>query len=176
MKILAFAASSSKDSINKQLIMHIAQDMLSEHDVQVLDLNDYELPLFSVDREKELGKPALAKAFLAKIAQSDGVIISFAEHNHSYSVAYKNLFDWCSRIQKVFQHKPMIFLATSPGGRGGANVLAEAVRTAPFFDGDVRASLSIASFQQNFDSQSGQLSNAQIRQDLEATLKELVSC
>lgn len=118
MKVLAFAASSSRESINKKLVTYAAS-LLDGVEVEVLDLNDYEMPLFSVDKEKELGQPDLAKAFLAKIGESDAIIISFAEHNGSYSAAYKNLFDWCSRITvKVYQGKPMVMLSTSPGGRG----------------------------------------------------------
>jgi NAD(P)H-dependent FMN reductase len=30
---------------------------------------------------------------MAKIATADALITSFAEHNRSYSAAYKNLFD-----------------------------------------------------------------------------------
>jgi len=174
MNILAFAASNSTTSINQQLITYIAHDLLSEHDVEILDLNDYELPLFSVDKEKALGQPELAQQFLAKIAQSDAVIISFAEHNHSYTVAYKNIFDWCSRIKKVFQHKPLIFLSTSPGGRGGANVLAEAVKTAPFFDGEVKGSLSIGQFHQHFDAESGKIHSQEINTALVNTLQGIV--
>jgi NAD(P)H-dependent FMN reductase len=102
MNIIAFAASSSRKSINKQLVRY-ASTLLDKAKVEVLDLNDYELPLFSQDKEEELGHPQLAKDFLAKIANSDGIIISFAEHNGSYTAAYKNIFDWCSRIEpKVF--------------------------------------------------------------------------
>ncbi|HMW47882.1 MAG TPA: NAD(P)H-dependent oxidoreductase, partial [Cellvibrionaceae bacterium] len=79
MKIIAFAASSSRQSINKQLITYAA-GLLQGVEVEILDLNDYELPLFSVDREAQLGHPQLAKDFLAKIAASQGLIISFAEH------------------------------------------------------------------------------------------------
>ena len=151
MKIIAFAASNHKKSINKQLVEYAA-NLLSKVEVEVLDLNDYELPLYSQDKEQELGHPDLAKAFLAKIAASCGIIISFAEHNGSYSVAYKNIFDWCSRIEpKVFQNKPMVLFATSPGSLGGATVLAAAVKSAPYFDGIVKASLSIPCFYDNFD-------------------------
>lgn len=97
MDVIAFAASSSKKSINKQLVTY-ATSLLENAQVDILDLNDYELPLFSQDREEELGQPDLAKEFLAKITASDAIVISFAEHNGSYSAAYKNLFDWCSRI------------------------------------------------------------------------------
>ncbi|PTS82225.1 NADPH-dependent FMN reductase [Pseudomonas sp. HMWF032] len=159
MKLLAFAASNSKQSINKQLVTYAAS-LLEGADVDILDLNDYELPLFSIDKEKELGNPDLAKAFVSKIAASDVIIISFAEHNGAYSAAYKNLFDWCSRINtKVFQDKPLVLLSTSPGARGGASVLALATTSAPHFAGRVQASLSIPSFNENFDVERGMLIN-----------------
>ena len=50
MKLLAFAASSSKQSINKQFA-EFAISILKDLDTELLDLNDYELPLYSVDRE-----------------------------------------------------------------------------------------------------------------------------
>ena len=166
MKLLAFAASSSRKSINKHLVIYAAS-LLEGADVEVLDLNDYELPLFSVDKEVELGNPALAKAFLLKVASSDAVIISFAEHNGSYSAAYKNLFDWCSRMgQKVFHDKPLVLLSTSPGARGGASVLTTAINSAPFFAGRVKASLSIPSFYDNFDLEHGILKNEELKTQL----------
>lgn len=54
MNVIAFAASSSKKSINKQLVTYAAS-LLETARVEVLDLNDFELPLFSVDKEQELG-------------------------------------------------------------------------------------------------------------------------
>ncbi len=84
-----------------------------------------------------------------KIAESEAIIISFAEHNGSYSAAYKNLFDWCSRINpKVFQNKPVVMLVTSPGPGGAGRVLA-ATTSAPYFDADLKGSLSIPSFYDN---------------------------
>ena len=44
MKILAFAASNSRNSINKSLINYAAT-LLSQHDVEVLDINDYSKPM-----------------------------------------------------------------------------------------------------------------------------------
>jgi chromate reductase len=176
MKLLAFAASSSRKSINKQLVTYAAS-LVDGAEVEVLDLNDYELPLFSVDREAELGHPELAKTFLSKLAASDAVMISYAEHNGSYSAAYKNLIDWSSRIGKnVFQDKPMVMLSTSPGARGGASVLAAATGSAPFFGGQVKASLAIPSFYENFDVERGMIKDEALKTRLvEAvgSLKEL---
>ena len=174
MKILAFAATSSTKSINNQLLKY-AGSLVDGAEIQMLNLNDYELPLFSEDREQELGQPELAKAFLEKIAQSDALVISFAEHNGSYTVAYKNLFDWASRINpKVFQNKNMIMLATSPGPGGAASVLATAVASAPFFNGNVKASLSVPGFYDNFDVEQGRLKNDEIDKQLATVMNNLM--
>lgn len=174
MKLLAFAASNSLKSINKQLVTY-AVSLVSADEVEILDLNDYELPLYSQDRNDAIGNPPLAQQFLDKIGSCDALIISFAEHNLSYSVAYKNIFDWASRINmKVFQNKPMILMATSPGGRGGQSVLETAVKTAPFFKGDVKGQFSLPFFAENFDTQKGCISNKEKDEELKAVLKKLM--
>lgn len=174
MKVLAFGATSSRKSINKQLAAYAAS-LVPEADVDLLDINDFEMPLFSQDKEEEIGQHELAKDFLARIEQADALIISFAEHNGSYTVAYKNVFDWASRINtKVFQNKPMIMLATSPGPGGAASVLAAAVNSAPYFDGDVKGSLSVPSFFDNFDSGQSKLSNPELNDELTRLAGKLI--
>ncbi|WP_127559360.1 NADPH-dependent FMN reductase [Nioella ostreopsis] len=157
MKILAFGASNGKTSINKTLAQFTAQ-LVPNAEIEVLDLSDYDLPIFSEDLEKEIGKPQSAKAFFNKIGEADAVIASFAEHNGSYSAAYKNLFDWASRIdQKVFQGKPTIFLSTSPGPGGAGSVLASAKGSARFFGVDLKAAVSVANFHDVFDAETGRI-------------------
>ena len=173
MKILAFAATSSKKSINNHLVKYAASQ-LEDVTTEILDINDYELPLFSEDREAGLGQPDLAREFLDKISNADAVMISFADHNGSYTVAYKNIFDWASRINpKVFQDKPMVLLATSPGPGGGSNVLASATASAPYFDGVVKASLSVPSFYDNFDIEQGRIINDEINGQLLVAVNSL---
>lgn len=170
MKLLAFAASSSSKSINKQLAAYAAS-LVDGADVEILDINDYEMPIFSQDREEELGQPEQAQKFFAKIGEADAIIISFAEHNGSYTAAYKNLFDWTSRIDmKVFQNKPMVLLATSPGPGGASSVLAAAAGSAPYFAADVKASLSVPSFFDNFDMEKQQLRNPELQDKLKSAL------
>ena len=97
-KLLAFGASNSKNSINKQMAIWTA-NQIDEAEVEILDLNEFEMPIFSVDRESESGIPQLEKNFKEKIQWADGIIISFAEHNGAYSAAFKNIYDWVSRIE-----------------------------------------------------------------------------
>lgn len=174
MKIIAFGASSSRKSINKSLAIYAAS-LVENAQVEVLDLNDFEIPIFSEDKEKELGQPQLAKRFLEKLASANAIVVSFAEHNGSYAAAYKNLFDWMSRIEReVFQNKPVIFLATSPGPGGASNVLKLAVTSAPFFGAEIKGSLSVPSFYDNFDLETGKLTNPEINQVLAQTMNVLV--
>ncbi|HIF9383482.1 TPA: NADPH-dependent FMN reductase [Photobacterium damselae] len=174
MKILAFGATNSRNSINQQFARYTAS-LVPNAEVEVLDLNDYELPIFSFEREEQLGQPELAQKFYKKLGEADAIIISFAEHNGSYAVAYKNTFDWVSRInQKVFQEKPMLLLATSPGPGGAASVLGSAVGSAPYFAGDVRASVSLPSFYDNFDMATSKVINAEIDTKLKEAVEELV--
>jgi len=150
-KIIAFAGSSSKKSINKQLVTY-ATSLFNDAKVEILDLNDYEMPLFSVDKEKENGFPDLAVQFLSKIGTADLLVVSLAEHNGAYSTAFKNILDWTSRINpKTFQSKKMLLMATSPGARGGSSVLDIANKRFPFQGGIVKGSFSLPSFYENFD-------------------------
>ncbi len=178
MKILAFAASSSSKSINKQLVTHavdvLRTEIMTDAEIEMLDINDYEMPIYSSDREEAAGIPDLASQFAAKIGAADALLISYAEHNGNYTAAYKNLFDWTSRLGgKVFQDKLMIIMATSPGPGGAANVLAMARTSAPFFGAEVKADLSIARFHDIFDSENGRITDADIKAQLHAALTAL---
>ena len=171
MKILAFGASTSRKSINRQFATYAAS-LCEGAEVEVLDLNDFELPLFSEDLEAEIGQPEAAKAFLAKLAAADALVISYAEHNGSYPAAYKNLFDWCSRIDgKVFQNKPAIYLSTSPGPGGAGSVLSQALNSAKFFGADVKGSLSVPKFYEVFDTENQQLKDAETDVQLRDLMK-----
>lgn len=170
MKIIAFAGSPSKNSINKKLATY-ASSLFEKAQVEVLDLNDYEMPLFSVDKEMIIGQDPLAKVFLDKIALADFLVVSLAENNGNYSAAFKNTLDWCSRINgKIFQDKPMLLMATSPGARGGASVLEIAKNNFPRFTADIKAIFSLPSFNENFDIEANVISNV----ELDKQLKEIV--
>lgn len=149
-KIIAFAGSNSKNSINKQLAVYVA-NQINDVETKILDLNDFELPLYGIDYEIKHGIPDNAQIFLDQIKASDGIVLSLAEHNGAYSSVFKNLFDWMSRIDgKLWSDKPMLLMATSPGGRGGATVLEIAKGRFKFMGGNIIANFSLPSFSQNF--------------------------
>lgn len=154
MKILAFAGSTSSTSINRELVKFVLKDF-QDDEINLLHLNDFTMPVFSVDLEKK-GFPDEAHNFLKEIEACDVIICSLAEHNRSYSAAFKNIFDWSSRINvKVFQNKPMLLMSTSPGGYGGGNVMNTAKTFFPQFAADIKDTFSLPKFYENFDMESG---------------------
>jgi len=154
-KILAFGGSNSIHSINKKFAT-FAANQIKNVEVSILDLNDFEMPLYSIDREKESGIPDLAVQFKKYIKESDGLVISLAEHNGAYTVAFKNIFDWMSRLEgSVWEDKPMFLLATSPGGRGGKTVLDLATNSFKRMNKNSVISFSLPSFTKNFNDENG---------------------
>ncbi len=173
MKVIAFAGSSSKQSINKKLAIYAAS-LIDGAEIEVLDLNDYELPLFSVDVEKELGKPEIARTFLEKMESADIIVLSLAEHNASFSAAFKNIYDWASRQNKVvFANTPMLLLATSPGKGGGRNVIEAAKNSLPKYGGNIIATFFLPQFNDNFDVENNRISNPEFDQQLHDAVKKL---
>ena len=167
--ILVFAGSNSKTSINKQLATYAAQQ-LENVELNIVDLNDYELPIYGIDLENAQGIPANATKFVELIGNSDGIVVSAAEHNGSYTAVFKNLIDWMSRANKNFwQEKPMLLMATSPGKRGGMSVLETVKKSFPFFGAKVVADYSLPLFNANFAE--GKITN----KELDESLKEAVA-
>jgi len=149
-KIIAFAGSNSKESINKQLAIY-ASKQIENVKVSILDLNDFEMPMYSVDHQSEHDIPQKAKELLEIIQLADGIILSLAEHNGAYSAVFKNVFDWMSVIDgKLWNGVPMLLMASSPGARGGASVLEIAKNRFPYMGGNIVAEFSFPSFNENF--------------------------
>lgn len=155
MKILAFAGSTSSKSINRQLANHAAS-MVPGATVTELDIRSFDLPIYSQDEEESGGIPGAAHQFLDLIRRHDAIVVSLAEHNGSYTAAFKNLYDWTSRIeQNLWSDRPMLLLSTSPGGRGGATVMEAARATFPRMGADLKASFSLPVFHDHFDAATG---------------------
>lgn len=153
--ILVIAGSTHRESINLALAKYAAAQVEGA-EIKSLDLNHFEMPLYSQDREEASGIPEEAKSFIKAIQEADALVVSLAEHNGSYTAAFKNVFDWTSRHEReVWANKPMLLMATSPGGRGGATVLAAAESTFPHLGGNIVATFSLPSFYDNFSEESG---------------------
>ncbi len=167
-KIVAFAGSTSSTSINKQLATFAAES-LENTAFDVVDLRDFNLPIYSQDEEKENGFSEGAKKFSALFSDYDGFIISMAEHNSSYAAAFKNMYDWASRINgNVFNDKPLLLMSATPGARGGASVLEAGIARFSRSGAKELVSFSFPNFYDNF--KEGKIVN----EDLSSQLKEKV--
>ena len=148
-KVLAFAGSTSSTSINKKLATFAAEN-LKNTSFDVIDLKDFTLPIYSSD-EEQTGFPEDAKKFTSLLDNYDGFILSLAEHNGSYAAAFKNIFDWSTRIEKnFFRDKPLLLMATSPGGRGGHSVLEAGIQSFSRMGAKELVSFSLPNFYDNF--------------------------
>lgn len=154
MKITAFAGSNNSRSINRELVK-FALSYFPDSEINLLDLNEYEIPIFSLDRE-EKGYPDLAHKFIQQLEEADLIVCSLSENNKTYSVAFKNILDWCSRIERnIFKGKPMLLMSTSPGGFGGGNVMNAAKDLFPICGAEIIDTFSLPRFLQTFDLQKG---------------------
>lgn len=155
MKIIGFAGSNSSRSINKQLVKYTLSQ-IDSIETEWLDITDYPLPLFGVDLEEKEGFHHNIQKFLDKIHSADGIVVSLAEHNGSYSVAAKNLLDWCSRhTGKFFNNIPMLLMGTSTGAFGAKSVLDAAEKRFPKFGAQIVSIYSFPTFNDNFTSEEG---------------------
>ena len=165
-KLLAFGASSSKNSRNKRLDHYVAKRMAPK-EANLIDLNEFEMPIYSEDRELEIGIPAKAFEFKKLVNESLGIIISLAEHNGSYTSAFKNIYDWISVIEtKVWGNKPLILLSTSDGQNAGKTVLQTALSRFSRQSKQEIPHFSLPNFNENFSDTDG-IINKKLSEELD---------
>lgn len=158
-KILVFAGSNKSSSINHQLVVFAASQVVGHH-VEVIKLTDYPLPLFGEDIEKAEGYSVNLRMLLNKIKEADALIISVNEHNRMISSFFKNILDWLSRLElRFFDGKKILLMSTSDGRKGAAAALEYAKFIVPRYGGIVVESFSIPSFYENFSAETQSFSN-----------------
>lgn len=175
MKIVAFAGSNSHHSINKQLVTYVAQQFENEQ-LDIFNINDFEMPIYSHQREMKDGVPQLAKDFAEKLDAADLLVISLAEHNGAYTAAFKNIFDWVSRVpgRKAFGEKQIFLLSTATGPRGGKGVLEIAAKRFPFNGGHVAETFALPHFNESFDATNG-IVNTEKKEELLLKIEKVKS-
>lgn len=167
-KIIALAGSLKASSFNKQLVKVAAAGAeKTGAEVQVVDLADFAIPLYSEDLEAE-GTPAAVNDLKHLFAQSQGILLASPEYNGSMPGVLKNVLDWLSRPSKeadigsAFQGKVAGIMATSPGSLGGLRGLSH-VRDVLYNLGTVvnPNQIAVPSAFQAFD-ENGQLTDEEI--------------
>ena len=149
-KILAFSGSNNNQSINQNLI-HMTASKVTKHTVTVIDLNNYPMPIYSIEIEAQ-GIPEAVKQLRQVMLEHDALIIASPEHNGSMPAFLKNVIDWLSRAAQPGQpffgetKKPVLLLSTSSGAGGGATNLNTMATLMPWWGGDVKGIYSLASY------------------------------
>lgn len=149
-KVLAFSGSNHSQSINQQLVKIAASYVKnSEIKVEILSLKDYPAVMFGLDEEAANGYPDNMIKLKEKMHSVDGFIVSSPEHNGSMPAVFKNSLDWVSRQGgKIFNDKPVVFLSTSPGPRGGASVLQHLLQIMPYRGAEIIGGHAVGSFEE----------------------------
>ncbi len=88
--------------------------------VEILDLNEYQFPVFN-ERLKHQSSPSAAVLdFASKIKGADGVIIVTPEYNGGYPASLKNVVDL---LYDEWRRKPVAISTISDGAYGGTQVI-----------------------------------------------------
>ena len=129
-RILAFAGSARRDSLNKKLV-RVAADAVEQAgaEVTLIDLDDYPMPVYHGDLERAQGMPENGMKLRALFLSHDALLIASPENNGSVSALLKNTIDWLSRDLgdgkgdgsglAPYRGKTAALLAASPGAFGG---------------------------------------------------------
>lgn len=171
-KILAFAGSNSANSIN-HLLVKAACDLLPDTEVHLISLRDFEAPVYGIDLEVNDGFPNSMVELYKLFAEADGFIVGVPEHNGSMPAVLKSTLDWISRQGgKIFQNKPVVFLGTSPGGRGAASAMKHVLEIMPHRGANIVGHYSLPNFNDHFISGTF---NAEVIMELSELMNKLNS-
>jgi NAD(P)H-dependent FMN reductase len=133
-RILAFAGSARRDSLNKKLA-RVAADAAraAGAEVTLLDLDDYPNPVYHGDLEAEQGMPENARKLRDIFMAHDALLVASPENNASVSSLLKNTLDWLSRSigdgkgdnsgLAPFRGKVAGIMTATPGPYGGVRGL-----------------------------------------------------
>jgi chromate reductase len=126
VKILAFAGSTRRDSFNRKVLsIAVRGAEAAGASVTVVELADYEMPLFNEDLESIAGLPDAAKRLKELFLAHQGLILACPEYNSSITPLLKNTIDWVSRKLPgegglaAYQGKVAGLVSASPGALGG---------------------------------------------------------
>lgn len=173
-KILALAGSNSSTSVNFKLVQYTA-GLISDKELQLLNMANYPFPLYSEDNERENGYSNSLGELRDDILKANGLILSVNEHNGNPSAYFKNLLDWLSRLERNFlEDTEVLLMSTSPGKRGGISSLEIIKNLLPRFGASISATFSLPSFHQNFDTEKG-ITDSTLAEKHQLALKQFLS-
>lgn len=122
LRLLAFAASLRKGSINRKLIQ-VAADLArrSGAEVHLAEFHEFDGPSFNADILDSTGLPPGPRELQRRLTEINGILLSSPEYNYSIPGTIKNVIDWVSRIRpgNPLRGKSAFIMAASGGPIGG---------------------------------------------------------
>src|SRR5690348_5155174 len=98
VKVLVFAGSARRDSLNKKLARLAARHAREAGgEATFVDLDDYPIPIYHGDLEAAEGLPANARKLREIFLAHNALLIASPENNSSVTALLKNTLDWLSR-------------------------------------------------------------------------------
>mgnify|MGYP006109216621 FL=1 len=125
-KVLAFAGSTRKESVNKRLA-RIALQAAKKAGAETtfVDLQDFNIPLYCDDLVATEGIPEGVLQFKQLLNSHNGFFIASPEYNGSLTGVLKNAIDWATikadgeERMSCWNGKIAGLVSASPGGLGG---------------------------------------------------------
>lgn len=120
--IAIISASVREGRMSHRVALHLQSSIqaMGGHSVDLLDLNDFDFPIFH-ERLKFLKDPSKQVLdFAERIRKADGVIMVTPEYNGSYPASLKNVIDL---LTEDWKKKPVAISTVSSGGFGGSQTL-----------------------------------------------------
>ncbi|MDY8134337.1 NAD(P)H-dependent oxidoreductase [Aquimarina sp. 2201CG5-10] len=169
-KVAGISTSSSKKSINKELLKYTLTQ-IPKIETTILDLGE-DIPIYNIDIEETQGIPDYITSLYQELQNYDGFILALPEHNGSMTALLKNTLDWLSRIDRnIFNNKNVFLLSTSPGPSGGQYAVRQVSQVIPFLGAKVAASYSLPGFYNEFDNG---ISSIEENEKLHTSIQEFV--
>lgn len=119
-KYIGIAGTNSPSSTNKKLVEYIQRHFANEAEIEIISIA--ELPVFYKVPGRVL--PERVSVISKKIAESDGVIISTPEYDHSAPAVLMNALEWLSYGSHPFVGKPVMVVGASYGTLGASRAQA----------------------------------------------------
>lgn len=119
MNIIIISGSIRENASTKKVALNLLHHFEKHHGIiaEVLDLTDYDYPIWKEVFEKEENPPDRCVQLYKKLEAADAMVFVTPEYNGGYSLALKNMVDYFGL--KAFNKKVIGVSAVSTGGLGG---------------------------------------------------------
>lgn len=120
---ISIISSSIRPERNSHRVALYFKKYLEENSIatpNMLDLREYNFPLFDNTLKTQKNPSANVLDFAKKIMESNGIIIVTPEYNGSYPASLKNAIDV---LYDEWKHKPIAIATVSAGPFGGSQAL-----------------------------------------------------